>query len=63
MKSDSIKSAAQALRKAKSVLLSCHERPDGDALGSCLGLENALRKAGKKAVTQAVQASQPARHK
>ncbi len=46
----SLAGAAQAVRRAKSVLLSCHERPDGDALGSCLGLAAALRKAGRKAV-------------
>lgn len=35
---------------AKSVLISSHVRPDGDAIGSVLGLGNALKEIGKKVV-------------
>jgi len=38
----------QALRKAENILLSCHVRPDGDAIGSLLGAGLALQAAGKK---------------
>jgi phosphoesterase RecJ-like protein len=37
-----------ALRDCKTVLISVHKNPDGDALGSQLGLMMALEKAGKK---------------
>lgn len=33
-----------------SFVLASHIRPDGDAIGSCLGLAHALRQAGKKVV-------------
>ncbi len=42
-----LKQAAAALRTANSVLLSCHVRPDADALGSLLGLALGLRQLGK----------------
>ena len=40
-------SALDALRAAKTVALACHVNPDGDALGSLLGLSLALEKMGK----------------
>lgn len=42
--------AAVALRKADSVVVCAHVRPDGDALGSVLGLTLALRQAGIPAI-------------
>lgn len=39
----------QAFRKAESFLLVTHMGPDGDAIGSALGLYHALRAIGKKA--------------
>ncbi|HSM24886.1 MAG TPA: hypothetical protein VK856_08500, partial [Anaerolineaceae bacterium] len=33
--------------QANSILIAAHIRPDGDAIGSLLGLGNALRQAGK----------------
>lgn len=42
--------AAVALRKAESVVVCAHVRPDGDALGSVLGLTLALRQAGIPAI-------------
>lgn len=39
--------ALDALREAKTVALACHVNPDGDALGSLLGMSLALRKMGK----------------
>jgi phosphoesterase RecJ-like protein len=41
--------AVEALRKARRVLLTMHRGPDGDALGSALGLAAALRELGKEA--------------
>ena len=39
--------AAQAIRESQSIVLACHVNPDGDALGSMLGLALALRPFGK----------------
>ena len=38
--------AAAAIRSAPEIALACHISPDGDALGSMLGLHHALRAAG-----------------
>ena len=40
--------AVEALRNADSVALACHINPDGDALGSLIGLSMGLVKVGKK---------------
>jgi len=40
--------AAKLIRSARSVVLACHVGPDGDALGSMLGMAVALRRAGKE---------------
>ncbi|MEX2250913.1 MAG: bifunctional oligoribonuclease/PAP phosphatase NrnA [Acidimicrobiia bacterium] len=45
-----LKSAADAIRSAESLALACHIGPDGDALGSMLGLGIAAENAGKKVV-------------
>jgi len=42
--------AAVALRRASSVVVCAHIRPDGDAIGSVLGLTLALREAGIPAI-------------
>ena len=39
--------AVDAIRSAKSVALACHVNPDGDAMGSLLGMSLALRTLGK----------------
>ena len=41
--------ALDCLNKARSVLISCHVRPDGDSLGSALGMAHILRSQGKSA--------------
>lgn len=41
---------ARLMSDAPSVALACHVSPDGDALGSMLGLFHALREAGRTAV-------------
>ncbi|MCR5559537.1 MAG: bifunctional oligoribonuclease/PAP phosphatase NrnA [Schwartzia sp.] len=41
--------AAECLRKAKSVIITAHVSPDGDAIGSTLALCAYMRAAGKKA--------------
>ncbi len=45
---DSMLEAAKTLRTADSVLLVSHIRPDGDAVGSLLGLGLALQNGGKR---------------
>jgi phosphoesterase RecJ-like protein len=46
----SLARAAQAVAGARSVALACHVNPDGDALGSMLGLMHVLRAAGRDVV-------------
>ena len=40
--------ASEALSKASEVVIACHIAPDGDALGSMLGLAGFLERSGKK---------------
>jgi phosphoesterase RecJ-like protein len=42
--------AAKVIDAAESVTLLCHVNPDGDALGSMLGLHHALRAAGRAGI-------------
>ncbi len=44
----SLSQAAEAIRKANSLVASCHVRPDPDALGSLLGLTLGLESLGKR---------------
>ena len=44
---------AQAIRSHSSFLVGGHKRPDGDAIGSALGLRLALSRLGKRVVTVA----------
>jgi phosphoesterase RecJ-like protein len=48
MNESSIKAAGQAILTAEDIALVAHVRPDGDAIGSVLGLGRALEDAGKK---------------
>jgi len=48
MEVDLVHEAAKTLRTAESVLLLSHVRPDGDAVGSLLGLGLALQNSGKR---------------
>ena len=50
MTNNSMTEIVEQLKKAESVAIFCHARPDGDALGSALALLVALRNAGKQAV-------------
>lgn len=45
-----IEEAAEAIGKAEKIALACHVGPDGDALGSMLGLAIAASNAGKEVV-------------
>jgi phosphoesterase RecJ-like protein len=45
--SDDLARAARAIAGSRSVALACHVSPDGDALGSMLGLLHVLRAAGR----------------
>lgn len=47
---ESIRRAAEALSAADELALACHVSPDGDALGSLLGLAHAAAAAGKRVV-------------
>jgi bifunctional oligoribonuclease and PAP phosphatase NrnA len=47
---DDLARAARAVADASSVALACHVSPDGDALGSMLGLFHVLRAAGRDVV-------------
>lgn len=49
-----LKEEWERLKKAKSFILACHVRPDGDTLGSALALAHILRQYGKDAVVIAV---------
>jgi len=46
----SLREAANAVRGAGQIALACHVNPDGDALGSMLGLMHVLRAAGHDVV-------------
>ncbi len=48
MRQKLLNQAAGAIRTASSVLIACHVRPDGDALGSLLGLGLGLERLGKR---------------
>jgi phosphoesterase RecJ-like protein len=46
-----VKQAAEVIRGARTVALACHVNPDGDALGSMLGMHHVLRAAGVDTVS------------
>lgn len=45
---DKVRKAAEAIAGASNLVMACHIGPDGDALGSMLGLAQAARDQGKK---------------
>jgi bifunctional oligoribonuclease and PAP phosphatase NrnA len=47
---EALREAARAIAAADALAITCHLSPDGDALGSALGLAHAARAAGKEAV-------------
>ncbi len=49
MKNNTLKEVAALLKEAKTIVVACHVRPDGDALGSGFALCKALKNAGKSA--------------
>ena len=51
--------ATEAVDTAKSILLVTHMNPDGDAIGSLLGLGNALRERGSAVTTLVVDKGVP----
>ncbi len=46
--SDALAGAAAAIKDARSVFLAVHEKPDGDAVGTLLGLRSVLLSLGKR---------------
>ena len=47
---EALRKAAEVIGGADAIAITCHVSPDGDALGSALGLAHAARSAGKDAV-------------
>lgn len=47
---EELRKAAEVIGAADSLAITCHVSPDGDALGSALGLAHAARSAGRDAV-------------
>lgn len=45
---DSYSNVVKAIKKAKTIYIATHKNPDGDAVGSSIGLMLGLRKMGKK---------------
>ena len=45
----SVEKTAEMLKEANSVVITAHINPDGDAIGSCLGLMHIMESLGKKA--------------
>ncbi len=45
--SDSIKEFRRLIEESADIVLTCHVRPDGDAIGSTLGMMHLLRALGK----------------
>lgn len=50
MTNNSLTEIAEQLKKAQSIAVFCHARPDGDALGAGLALYTALKNAGKTVI-------------
>jgi phosphoesterase RecJ-like protein len=59
---EAIAKAAKAIAEADLVALACHVNPDGDALGSMLGLMHVLRGAGRRVVASFPSPFQVAPH-
>jgi bifunctional oligoribonuclease and PAP phosphatase NrnA len=59
---DAIARAAEALADAGTIALACHVNPDGDALGSMLGLFHVLRAGGRDVVASFPRPFQVAPH-
>ncbi len=45
-----LRQVAEALEQSETLVLTCHVRPDGDAIGSMLGLGEGLEATGKKVI-------------
>ncbi len=49
VESSKIELLREAIESSENVVLTCHKSPDGDAVGSTMGLREVLRRMGKKA--------------
>src|SRR3989338_3295567 len=47
---NNIKATARLIRQSRKIIIACHMNPDGDALGSMLGIGIGLSKLGKSVV-------------
>ena len=59
----SLEDALDTMKRADSILITTHTGPDGDALGSMLGLRHLLHALGKTDVTPACQDPVPAKYR
>ena len=48
MTSDQVAQMSHLIATSQTILITCHKSPDGDAIGSCLGLAEFLRAQGKE---------------
>ena len=49
---DTAREVAERIRSGNNFLITSHRNPDGDALGSGLGLQRLIRRLGKNAAMQ-----------
>lgn len=56
---EQLKKAAEFILSAGSVVVACHEKPDGDAVGSMLGLSGALKEFGKDVICYCIDRPEP----
>ena len=42
------KAIVEAIKEAKRIVITSHKSPDGDSIGSSLGLQNFIEKLGKE---------------
>ncbi len=54
-----VKKIGEAIQKAETILLICHKSPDGDTLGSGLGLYHSLKAIGKKPTVACIDPPSP----
>lgn len=57
--SQEVKKIGQAIQKADTILLICHKSPDGDTLGSGLGLYHSLKAIGKNPTVACIDPAAP----
>ena len=59
VESSKIELLREAIESSENVVLTCHKSPDGDAVGSTMGLREVLRRTGKKATVHTPNLAAP----